>query len=83
METIGPHFRTLSVRCASFNAPCPDYGKLGHGQQGAQLAPDRSTECTKAPRYGSDACGCSVEKPMAAERTWEPRYGVGGLGRSP
>ena len=30
METIGPHVRTLPVRCAPRKAPCPGYGKLGN-----------------------------------------------------
>ena len=29
METIGPHVRTIPVRCAPRNAPCPSCGKLG------------------------------------------------------
>lgn len=29
METIGPHVRTLPVRCAPGKAPCPKCGKLG------------------------------------------------------
>src|SRR5208337_5057687 len=30
METIGPHVRTLPVRCAPRKAPCPRCGKLGN-----------------------------------------------------
>jgi hypothetical protein len=29
METIGPHVRTIPVRCAPAKAPCPTCGKLG------------------------------------------------------
>jgi hypothetical protein len=29
METIGPHVRTIPVRCAPSKAPCPTCGKLG------------------------------------------------------
>jgi hypothetical protein len=29
METIGPHVRTIPVRCAPCKAPCPACGKLG------------------------------------------------------
>jgi transposase-like protein len=29
METEGPHVRTIPVRCAPSNAPCPTCGKLG------------------------------------------------------
>lgn len=29
METIGPHVRTIPVRCAPSQAPCPDCGQLG------------------------------------------------------
>jgi hypothetical protein len=29
METQGPHVRTIPVRCAPSNAPCPTCGKLG------------------------------------------------------
>lgn len=29
METIGPHARTIPVRCAPRKAPCPNCGKLG------------------------------------------------------
>ena len=29
METIGPHVRTIPVRCAPGKAPCPNCGKLG------------------------------------------------------
>jgi hypothetical protein len=29
METIGPHVRTIPVRCAPSQAPCPDCGRLG------------------------------------------------------
>ena len=29
METIGPHVRTIPVRCAPAKAPCPKCGKLG------------------------------------------------------
>jgi transposase-like protein len=29
METIGPHVRTIPVRCAPRKAPCPTCGKLG------------------------------------------------------
>ena len=28
METIGPHVRTIPVRCAPSQAPCPTCGKL-------------------------------------------------------
>ena len=30
METVGPHVRTLPVRCAPRKAPCPRCGKLGN-----------------------------------------------------
>src|SRR5512135_3343957 len=30
METVGPHVRTIPVRCAPSKAPCPRCGKLGH-----------------------------------------------------
>ncbi|APW58625.1 transposase [Paludisphaera borealis] len=30
METIGPHVRTIPIRCAPRKAPCPTCGKLGH-----------------------------------------------------
>lgn len=30
METIGPHVRTLPVRCVPRKAPCPRCGKLGN-----------------------------------------------------
>ena len=30
METIGPHVRTLPVRCAPRKAPCPRCGELGN-----------------------------------------------------
>ncbi len=30
METDGPHVRTIPVRCAPSQAPCPTCGKLGH-----------------------------------------------------
>ena len=30
METLGPHVRTIPVRCAPSKAPCPTCGKLGH-----------------------------------------------------
>jgi hypothetical protein len=29
MGTVGPHFRTIPVRCAPAKAPCPTCGKLG------------------------------------------------------
>src|SRR3954452_6926881 len=29
METIGPHARTIPVRCAPAKAPCPECGRLG------------------------------------------------------
>src|SRR3954463_11961765 len=29
METIGPHARTIPVRCAPSRAPCPECGRLG------------------------------------------------------
>jgi hypothetical protein len=29
METLGPHVRTIPVRCAPSQAPCPDCGRLG------------------------------------------------------
>jgi transposase-like protein len=30
METVSPHVRTIPVRCAPSQAPCPTCGKLGH-----------------------------------------------------
>ncbi|MBO0701215.1 MAG: hypothetical protein J2P46_22650 [Zavarzinella sp.] len=29
MEAVGPHVRTIPVRCAPCDAPCPRCGKLG------------------------------------------------------